>query len=65
MPKPKKEEKLLVEVTLTWPLRRVKTVQVRIDGKDLWHNDITLTAEQADELFNALGDILGKETLVS
>lgn len=59
MPKSKKEEKLVVEVTRTWPLHRVKTVEVKIDGKDLWHNDITLTRQQAEELHVALSDILG------
>lgn len=62
-----KIETLEVTVTRTWPLHRIKKVQVQIAGKDLWHNDITLTKEQAEQLHTALADILGKtdEAIVS
>lgn len=53
-----KTETLEIMVTRSWPLNRLKTVQVKILGKDLWHNDITLTAAQTEDLLVALDGII-------
>lgn len=60
-----KIETLEITVTRSWPLHRIKRVQVQITGKDLWHNDITLNKEQAEQLYTALEDILEKKEVVS
>lgn len=53
-----KTETLEILVTRSWPLNRLKSVQVKILGKDLWHNDITLTAQQVEDLHVALDGVL-------
>ena len=57
------KEELEVAVKRSWPLHNLKTVQVKIIGKDIWRNDITLDKTQAEELYLALADILQKEVV--
>jgi len=57
------KEEIEITVKRTWPLHNLKTVQVKILGKDIWHNDITLDKTQAEELYLALADILQKEVV--
>lgn len=63
MAKKTTKEELEITVKRTWPLHNLKTVQIKILGKDLWHNDITLDKDQAEDVYLALHDILEKEVI--
>ena len=68
MPKQQtKTQELVIDVTRSWPLQRIKEIEVQVAGKDSWRNHITLTKEQAEQLHVALADILGvkEEDIVS
>ncbi len=51
-------EELEIEVTKTWPMGNLKEVKVHRQGHVVY-DDIELTPKQAEQLYWALGDILG------
>lgn len=60
MPKKKiSEDKIEIEVTKSFPLNKIKEVFIQKKGQDEWRNKITLSNEDANYIYYALGDILG------
>lgn len=50
---------LEIVVATYWPTRIIKEVTITDPTKDSWHNDITLSKDQAQYLFDQLKPMFG------
>lgn len=54
-----------IVVSTYWPTKIIKEVTITDPTKDSWHNDITLSKEQAQYLYDQLTPLFSKVVLHS